>query len=132
MEPSAFLVWLIIGILLVLAEFILPGLVSIFLGLGALTVVALLHLGQIHSFPAQMLTFFVSSFVYIFSLRALVVHFYPSDTSKGSVDEDWNDFGTIARVTQAGEECARRDEIFDARAGPSGLVFSHGYAPQLR
>lgn len=92
--------WLGLGILLVLAEFILPGLVSVFVGLGALTVVALLHFNYIESIPAQLITWFVSSTVYIFSLRLLVMRFYPSDTEKQNIDEDQLIIGQLVDVTE--------------------------------
>ena len=88
MEDSPYEYWLIFAGLLVFAEFVLPGLVSVFVGLGAATVGLLLYLGEIESLPAQFIWFFGSSILYIFTLRLLVMRFYPSDTDIQSMDED--------------------------------------------
>ena len=72
---------------LVIAEALLPGLVSIFVGLGAATVGLLLYENMI-SYPAeQLLAFFISTTVYLFTLRLLVMRFYPSDIEKTNIDE---------------------------------------------
>lgn len=92
--------WLIFGGVLVLSELLLPGLVSVFVGLGALTVAGLLHFQLIDGLPAQVITWIVSSTVYIFSLRLIVIRFYPSDREKRSIDEDQVMAGHIATVTE--------------------------------
>ena len=100
MSESMLNFWLYFGIFLVISEFLLPGLVSVFVGLGALTVAALLHYGYIHGLPAQLITWFVSSTIYIFSLRLLVIRFYPSDREIQEIDEDKMMIGQIATVTK--------------------------------
>lgn len=81
-------IWLLVGVLLVFSELIVPGLVTVFLGLAALTVAGLLHLHYIESLAAQLSSWFIISTVYIFSLRILVMRFYPTDTEKQNIDED--------------------------------------------
>ncbi len=74
--------WWILGSVLVLAEFLLPGLVVVFVGLGALTVAALNYFGFVTTIIPQFLTWFVSSIIYCFTLRLLVIKIYPSDVVK--------------------------------------------------
>jgi inner membrane protein len=90
--------WLIFGAVLVFGEFILPGLVSVFVGLGALTVALGMYLGLITGLPAQFIVWFISSIVYVFSLRLLVMRWFPSDTMQSNVDEDLDVIGQIAQV----------------------------------
>lgn len=93
--------WLLFGAVLVFAELVLPGLVSVFVGLGALSVAALLHLNYIESVPAQLAAWFVSSTIYIFTIRILVVRFYPSDTEKQNIDEDQAMVGRTVDVVES-------------------------------
>lgn len=92
--------WLGFGIILVIAEALLPGLVSIFVGLGALTVAALLHYHYIDSIPSQFIAWFVSSIVYIFSLRMLAMEYYPTDTLKQKIDDDLSVIGRLVDVVE--------------------------------
>ncbi len=68
---AATLLWFVIGLVLALAEFILPGLVIIFFGAGAWITALALMLGVIHSFNEQLLVFLASS---IFSLIVFRKH----------------------------------------------------------
>ena len=92
--------WLGFGILLVLAEAILPGLVSIFVGMGALTVAALMHYHYLDSVASQFLAWFISSIVYIFSLRMLAMKYYPTDTIVQKTDDDIAVIGQRVEVVE--------------------------------
>lgn len=98
MNISILSIWIIVGILLVFAEFIVPGLISVFIGLGALTVALLLYFQIIENIASQFLVLFISSTVYIFSLRLLVMRYYPSNTEKFNVDEESMIIGQSALV----------------------------------
>lgn len=100
MFDSMLYFWLSFGAALVFAELLLPGLVSVFVGLGALTVAGLLHFGYIEHLSAQLTTWFVSSTVYIFSLRLLIMRFYPSDRSTQNIDEDEAMMGQVVPVVE--------------------------------
>lgn len=92
--------WLGLGVALVLAEMLLPGLVSVFVGMGALTVAALLHYHYIDSIAVQFIAWFLSSIVYIFSLRVLAMKYYPTDTFKHTIDDDLSVVGTVVDVVE--------------------------------
>ncbi len=102
--------WLILGCLLVVGEFIIPGLVVMFIGLGAMTVAGLLHYGVIESVISQFLTFFVSSMFYIFTLRFAVLYFYPCDTEKKNLEQE------LSHEGQTGEA------VSDIAAGDVGSI----------
>jgi membrane protein implicated in regulation of membrane protease activity len=55
------LVWFVIGLVLLLAEIVLPGFVIVFFGIGAWVTTFLLLLGLIPSSNSQLLVFLVSS-----------------------------------------------------------------------
>jgi len=62
-SAAAELLWFIIGLILLLAELALPGLVIIFFGIGAWITALAIWLGVVTSFSGQLLTFLVSSVV---------------------------------------------------------------------
>jgi len=78
MENLAFSLWLGSGIFLMAIEFLVPGLVMVFVGLGSLTVVFGMHFGYIDGILQQFITFFISSIIYLLTLRFLVFRFVPS------------------------------------------------------
>ena len=98
MENLAFSLWLGSGIFLMAVEFLVPGLVMVFVGLGSLTVVFGMHFGYIDGILQQFTTFFISSIIYLFTLRFLVLRFVPSVTRKGNIDEDEEVMGSIVEI----------------------------------
>lgn len=69
MLMSTFGFWLLLGIVLLLSELFLPGLIAAFFGIGALVVGLLTLLGLVESFSMQLVVFSVVSLVALFSLR---------------------------------------------------------------
>ncbi len=98
MNDLLFKLWLGFGIFCVASEFLLPGLVMLFVGMGALTVVLAMHLGYIDSVLQQFITFFLSSIFYLFTLRFLVLRFVPTSFRKDNIDEDEDVMGSIVEV----------------------------------
>ena len=123
-------IWLAFGLVLVIAEFILPGLVAVFIGMGAMTVALLLHLQVIESLPSQFITFFISSMTYIFTLRFLVVRFYPSDREVQNINEVSYELGRIVTVsTQISPNSEGRVSIGESTwqaRGKDGQLFEEG------
>ncbi len=98
MSNLAFSIWLGSGIFLMAIEFLVPGLVMVFVGLGALTVALGMQLGYIDEIPQQFTTFFISSIIYLLTLRFLVLRFVPSVTRKENIDEDEEVMGSIVEI----------------------------------
>ncbi len=92
--------WWIFGISLVALEFVLPGLVSVFVGLGALTVAGMMHFRVVNQLPEQFIVFIASSSLYIFSLRLLVMRWYPSDTERKNIEADDDLIGSLMTVVE--------------------------------
>jgi membrane protein implicated in regulation of membrane protease activity len=98
MHDLAFSIWLGSGIFLMAIEFLVPGLVMVFVGLGSLTVVFGMHFGYIDGILQQFTTFFISSIIYLLTLRFLVLRFVPSVTRKANIDEDEEVMGSIVEI----------------------------------
>ena len=92
--------WLLGGIILLASELLLPGLVAMFLGLGAMVVALLRWLGLIDSRAYSFTAWFVSSLAFIVFLRSTRQRFVPSDTSFTPLEEDTDLFGAVAEVVE--------------------------------
>ncbi|MCZ6645860.1 MAG: NfeD family protein, partial [SAR324 cluster bacterium] len=94
-------IWLGAGVLLMFTELLVPGLVVVFLGLGAVLVAfgRWLHLleGIVPSFTA----WFVISLALLIGLRQLLARFLPAETTYQSPDEDINAQGSLVDVVEA-------------------------------
>lgn len=101
MESVLFKLWLFVGIFFIIGEFLLPGLVVVFIGLAALTVALGIHLGFLDSFLLQLVTFFISSILYLLTLRVLILSFVPADEEKANIDEDVAAMGMEVEVVVA-------------------------------
>jgi membrane protein implicated in regulation of membrane protease activity len=120
MENLAFSLWLGSGIFLMAIEFLVPGLVLVFVGLGSLTVVFGMHFGYIDGILQQFITFFLSSIIYLLTLRFLVLRFVPSVTRKENIDEDEEVMGSIVEI------------VADINSGEFGRVEHSGSSWQAR
>jgi len=120
MNSLAFSLWLSSGIFLTAIEFLVPGLVMVFVGLGALTVALGMHLGYIDEIVQQFITFFISSITYLLTLRFLVLRFVPSVTRKENIDEDEEVIGSIVEL------------VADINSGEFGRVEHSGSSWQAR
>ena len=92
--------WLLAGILLVVSELFLPGLVAVFLGLGAMLVALLRWLGLIDSLAYSFTAWFVSSLALLVVVRSTLQRFMPSETSFTPLEEDVDLFGAVAEVVE--------------------------------
>jgi len=92
--------WLLGGIILLASELLLPGLVAMFLGLGAMVVALLRWLGLIDSLAYSFTAWFVSSLAFIVFLRSTLQRFVPSETSFTPLEEDSDLFGAVAEVVE--------------------------------
>jgi inner membrane protein len=68
-SASTELLWFLVGLVLLVSELMLPGFVIIFFGIGAWITAALIALGLLPTFNAQLLTFLVSSILALVLFR---------------------------------------------------------------
>lgn len=100
MDPSTITtIWLIAGIVLMLGELILPGLVVIFLGLGAMLVALLRYIGIITSDITSFTAWFILSLLLILLLRWVFLRIFPPDSYYTATKEDEDATGTTVEVT---------------------------------
>lgn len=95
------LIWTIIGLVFVVAEFIVPEFVIFFFGIGALlnSLLVALFPGLGASIPLQILTWLGFSAVSLFSLRRYFARWFKGRKFEEDDQEEW--IGRAAKVTEA-------------------------------
>ena len=92
--------WIVGGIVLTLLEIIIPGMVLVFLGVGALIVAGLIWLGIVDGWIPALTTWFVVSLALLLVLRGLFQRMMPGHETWSSTDEDVNAFGQVVEVAE--------------------------------
>ncbi len=95
-----FTLWFIGGVLLMLLEFIIPGGIIFFLGLGATGVALLLYTGVIEGWLQAFTAWFIGSLALLFGLRGLVQKLLPAHIERGKTDEDLDAYDQRAQVVE--------------------------------
>ena len=108
-------IWALIGVVLIVAEFALPGLILVFLGLAALTVALLMAAGEFPSLAGQLTAFGIASVAYLLGLRSLFKRWLT-----GRREETGDGSGVVARLE------GQRVEVIADFAGGRGTVMLNG------
>ena len=97
------LIWFLIGLGLVLAEFMIPGAILVFFGVGAGIAALTTWIGLTDSLAWQIIVFSVSSVALLLMLRRrLKGQFLGHTSSEQDLDHDLEEFaGKVVPVTQA-------------------------------
>ena len=90
--------WLIGGILLILAEFFVPGGIALFVGLSAVLVGALAWLGVVDGWLPMLFTWFAVSLAMVFGLRGVTQRLVRARVDQGQTDEDLDAYNQVVRV----------------------------------
>jgi membrane protein implicated in regulation of membrane protease activity len=93
--------WIIAALVLMAAEFIVPGGIIFFLGGGCLIVAGALWLGLVTTWVSVLTLFFITSLVLILTLRSFFTQFAGGDYSQANTDEIVDDLGEIAVVLES-------------------------------
>jgi inner membrane protein len=96
------LLWLIVGLVFLFLEFVVPGVVLVFFGLGAFLTAALVWLGVLDAVTGQLLCFAGVSLILLFSLRRYVSRYFRGKVAGLSEYDDAKEFkGRLAKVSRA-------------------------------
>lgn len=94
-------VWAGAGALLMALELVVPGLILVFLGAGALVVAGVRALGWVQGTLPSLTAWFVASSALLLGLRSLLQRLLPGQTERGQTDEDADAFGQVVPVVEA-------------------------------
>jgi len=93
MEFNPTTVWFLLGLILALLEFAIPGVILVFFGIGAWVVAASTYLGLTGSIESQVLLFSIASIVLLFSLRRWIKgKFYGHVSDVQDLTQNLNEF----------------------------------------
>ena len=101
MELDTKMLWFIAGLVMILLEFVAPGVIIVFFGIGAWIVAMGMWIGLIDSVPAQCMTFVISSLVLLFALRRYVTSWFVGGSSNAGADIEDEFVGKTVRVVRA-------------------------------
>ena len=102
-----------------LLEMAIPGMVVIFLGMGAIWVAILQWSGVLHNLMPSFTVWFISSLGFLILLRRYGTKLFPGDVKQEHFDEDEDAYGAIVEVI----ENVREDHC-DGRIRYSGTTWS--------
>lgn len=85
LDPAV--LWLLAGIVLIIAEFLVPGVVIMFFGFAALVVSFLTYIGLVEELSNQLLWFSGLSLVFLFGLRRFFKGWFVGSAKSGESDE---------------------------------------------
>lgn len=93
MDNLPAIIWFVIGLVLILAEFGMPGLIIVFFGIGAWIVSGAIYLGLADTLQIQLIIFGVTSIALLVGLRRFVKDkFYGHVSSTQDLDVNLDEF----------------------------------------
>lgn len=92
------LVWLIVGLVLIVGEAVIPGLVAVFLGVAAVLVAGLRYVGLIDGLIASVFAWMGLSVGLTLSLRGFARRLLPAEISRGQINEQISALGALVDV----------------------------------
>ncbi|WP_417763398.1 NfeD family protein [Shewanella sp.] len=110
MSSNSLFWWGIAGVLLMLAELIIPGGIVVFLGAACLVVAAALWLGLISGIAQAFTLWFIASIVLLLAFRQVTQRLVGGDSHVDNTDEELDIYNKIAVVKQTigpGEQLGR-------------------------
>lgn len=111
MDPA--IIWFIVGAILVLSEFALPGIILVFFGMAAWIVALLSWLGLVETLAVQLIVFTVLSLVLLLGLRRLCMRSFMGQTADSvSGESAMNEFiGKDADVLEGFEAAGSQGKV---------------------
>ncbi|SET00633.1 NfeD family protein [Thalassotalea agarivorans] len=93
-------IWVTLGIVLMLAEIVLPGGIVFFIGLSALLTGGAWFVGLVDTWVYSLVTFFILTMVLILAFRNVSQSLFGGDQHIGNTDEDLDIYGKTATVIE--------------------------------
>ncbi len=97
---NAVIAWGSVGIILMLAELIIPGGIVVFLGTSAVAVAATLQLGIIDNWVHALTLWFILSMTLLIAFRNVGQRLVGGDSRIGNIDENLDVFGHEVEVVE--------------------------------
>ena len=107
----AFWIWLLAGLALIFGELIIPGLVAVFFGAGALLMAGVEYFGLIDSVPLMLGLWFAVSLGFLGVFRGMLQKWIPAEATTESTDGELAAYGSVVDVIEDCDDSGRRGRI---------------------
>ncbi len=97
-NPAA--IWLIAGLVLMVAELVIPGGIVVFVGLSAVITGGAWFIGLVNTWPNAFVLFFILTMVLILAFRGVTQKLVGGDSHIANTDEDLDVYGKTATVVE--------------------------------
>ena len=94
------LIWTISGGVMIFLELLIPGMITIFIGLAAIVTGLAIKFGFLNDTTSIIVTFIVATLFFLIVIRTFFLRFYKGDTSVHIVDEQEEMKGSIVVVDE--------------------------------
>jgi inner membrane protein len=94
------LIWTIAGGIMILLELLIPGMITIFIGLAAVVTGLGIKFGYLTGTTSIIVTFIVATLFFLIVIRTFFLRFYKGNTSVHNVDEQEEMKGSIVVVDE--------------------------------
>ena len=91
--------WLTVGIILMLAEILIPGGIVVFLGIAAVSLSLALYLDLVSTWSGALMYWFISSIILLLSLRQFGQRWWGGDSSVENTEEYADAIGRVVLVS---------------------------------
>ena len=98
MQP--WLIWMIFGLTMMVAELVIPGGIIVFLGISAMVVSGAIYMGWITSVTYALITWFITSIIFMLFLRSLFMKYFEGDSEIQDVEENSDIPGKTVEVIE--------------------------------
>lgn len=115
---TAEMFWFLLGLFLLLAEFVLPGVVIVFFGIGAWMAALSSWLGLTPTMTGQNLVFAISSVLLLFGLRKRFHQLLVGDTTNDAIEDEFTgkEVKTLTAVNESGGKIEVKGSEWNARS----------------
>ena len=116
-------IWFAVGLLLCAAEFLLPGLVAIFMGLASIAVGILRWVGLIEGLPESFFAWMITSVLMVLVFRKAAMKWFPAESEDDSFDEQADAYGKGVDIIDDIQEGNNKGRIrFQGTSWPATCV----------
>lgn len=94
------LIWVIAGVILMVLELVLPGAITVFIGMAAMVVGFGIKYNYLTTLSSIVFTFILSSLFFLIFIRTLLLRYFKGHETVHNVDENVDAQGTIVLVEE--------------------------------
>lgn len=118
MDFSPTLIWFLVGFVLIISEFALPGVLVVFFGVGAWIAALTTWLKITPTLTSQNIVFLVSSLLFLFLLRKRMQKIFVGQSTNGEIEDEYTgkEILALTHITDASGKVEIKGTEWNARS----------------